>query len=195
MALVDENHRVSASERILVSSSVTEGVWGPGGRQATVGRQLAALLPLPLPAAFCLRSPVPRGRALLRFLPYAFFWLFSASELGLGGDSHTQSFEGCSFQTGIRQSVLESKCSSCLVLAVGPFSRNAHPSVPAGWSPAASPLPLVSTCCCSPGLSLPPSPTPLIAGHPPHTDPTHSNLVSCSEFLSGKAVVLTDSSS
>lgn len=161
MALVDENHRVSASERILVSSSVTEGVWGPGGRQATVGGQLAALLPLPRSAAFCLRSPVPWGRALLRFLPYAFFWLFSASELGLGGDSHTQSFEGCSFQTEIRQSALERKCSSRLVLAVGPFSRNAHPSVPAGLSPAASLLPLVSTCCCSPGLSRLSPPHPL----------------------------------
>lgn len=82
MALVDENHRVSASERILVSSSVTEGVWGPGGRQATVGRQLAALLPLPRPAAFCRRSAVPRGTALLRFLPYAFFLVVLSIRVG-----------------------------------------------------------------------------------------------------------------
>lgn len=96
--------------------------------------------------------------------------------------------EGCSFQTGIRQSALEMKCSSGLVL--GPVSGNAHPLVPAGSSPAASPLPLASTCCCSPGLCPPLCPTPSLTAHPPRTDPTHSKLLSCSEFLSARAVVL-----
>lgn len=47
MALVDENQ--SMSEGILVSSSVTEGAWGPG-----VGDSWQ-------PSASCLRGSVPQG--------------------------------------------------------------------------------------------------------------------------------------
>lgn len=77
--------RVSSSERILVSSSVTEGAWGPGwGWGAPFGSPSSSASPC------CLLSQ--RLCSLLRFLPYAFI-LFPALELGLGGDSHIQSLE------------------------------------------------------------------------------------------------------
>lgn len=53
---------VSVSKGILVSSSMTEGAWGPGW--GGDGGQLVAS---------GLRGSVPQGKALLEFLPYAPF--------------------------------------------------------------------------------------------------------------------------
>ena len=58
---------VAKSEGILVSLSVTEGAWSLGG--AGVEGAVSSFLP----PVFCLSGSVPKGKALLRFLPYVFF--------------------------------------------------------------------------------------------------------------------------
>lgn len=182
---------VPASRGILVSSSGTERVCG-----APEWRQALALFPCPalFPALFLGRSLSPVAVHVFPVVPsirVGFRW--RQSHPGVGSTAPVWNQAVCLWDEML------AGARPC------PWPRLPHCSALNPYVPMASaaiPLPLQFPPAAAAQPSPHLTPAPLLSDtrirmfqfhlmlHPPQTDLTHSNLVSCSEFLSGRTVVL-----
>lgn len=193
MAPVDDNHRVRVLIRILVSSSGTERVCG-----AQDGDSLGPSSPAWLSSHLVLflgHSPSPVAGCVFPVVPsirIGFRW--RQSHAGVGSAAPIWNPAVCP------QNEMIAGPHPCPGRHL-PCCSSLNPGAP--MASAATPLlaQFLPAAAAQPSLHLTPPHTSPVSNltqmfhlylmlHPRQTDLTHSNLVSCSEFLSGRTVVL-----